>query len=352
MKKLYKYKIKVILIVLLTLILTGCELDVENMSNQEVSDENYLTVHFIDVGQGDSIFVELPNGQTTLIDGGARASKKDLVSYLKDLGVEKIDYLIATHPHEDHIGGLPEIIRNFEIEKVYMPNRTANTAIFEELLLEIKNKGLEINLAKAGHVLIDEGSLKYEILAPNRENYEKTNDFSIVSKISYGENSFLFTGDAEKTAEEDMLGKGYSLASDVLKVGHHGGRTSTIEHFLKKVNPKYGIISLGKDNSYGHPHKETLEKLQNENVEILKTDELGTIIMISDGENIKILRNNDNVKKLKGDSSKDYYIGNKNTKIYHHFQCNSLPGEKNQIIFKTKEEAERKGFKPHEKCVE
>ncbi len=347
MKKISKIKLLFILIITLVLTLTGCNTDVGNVSN---TSEGELKVHYIDIGQGDSIFVQLPNGETTLIDGGPRSSSKKLVDYLAELKIDKIDYLIATHPHEDHIGGLPEIIRNFDLGKIYMPNKTANTAIFEEMLLEIKKKDKGIEIANGGDILIQEDDLKYEVLAPNEEKYSNTNNYSIVTKITYGDNSFLFTGDAEEISENEMLEKGYKLSSDVLKLGHHGSSTSTSENFLEKVQPKYGVIFSEQGNSYGHPHKEIVKILEDYNIEILRTDELGTIIMTSDGTQITVEdHEQSNIEKDKDDKS--YFIGNKNTKVYHFHKCNSLPNKENQVIFNTKEEAEKKGFKPHDKCV-
>src|SRR5699024_6291491 len=285
MKKIFKFKLLIVLAIILTLTLTSCVTDGENVSN---IDKGELEVHYIDIGQGDSIFIQLPNGETILIDGGPRTNSKILVNYLEELGVENINYLVATHPHEDHIGGLPNVIRNFKVDKIYMPDKTANTAIFEEFLLEIKEKDVEVNTVSGGDVLIEGDGLKYEVMAPNEEKYSNTNDYSIVTKITYKNNSFLFTGDAEKTSEKEIIEKGYKLSSDVLKVGHHGSSTSTSEDLLKNVQPKYGVISCEKGNEYGHPHKEIIKILENYGVEILRTDELGTIVMTSDGKEIKI----------------------------------------------------------------
>ncbi len=336
--KTIRYYLIIVLIILT--ILTGCGLEAINR-NGEYGDK--LTIHFLDVGQGDSIFIQFPNGETALIDGGTRKSSEKVVKYLKELNIHKIDYLIATHPHEDHIGGLPEVIRNFEIGKVYMPNKTANTVIFEELLREIKAKGLKINIAKGGDSIIDESNIKFLILAPNREDYENTNDFSIVTKIEYLNTSFLMTGDAEKSAEEDMLKAGYNLKADVLKVAHHGSNSSTTIDFLKKVKPDYSIISVGKDNSYGHPHEEVLDRIKYIGSEILRTDELGYIVFSSNGKELFLDKNIIIDEQV--------YIGNKNTKVFHSKDCKSLPNKENQIIFKSIEDAMNNGYKPHEKCL-
>ena len=193
-----------ILILVIVVMLTGCEFETTNVDRYY---DDQLVVHFIDVGQGDSTFIQFPNGDTSLIDGGTRNSGAKVVKYLKELNIDHIDYLIATHPHEDHIGGLPDVIRNFDVGKVYMPDKTANTLIFEELLKAIKAKDLKISIAKGGDAIIDEANIKFLILAPNRNDYENTNDFSIVTKVNYGSTSLIITGDAEKASEMDILKK-------------------------------------------------------------------------------------------------------------------------------------------------
>lgn len=349
MHKFKKANFIVLTIIIFSVLLSGCELESSGNFQDNIGD---LVVHYIDIGQGDSIFIQLPNGETSLIDGGPKANSDIVINYLRKMKVEKIDYLIATHPHEDHIGGLPGVVKNFEIGKIYMPDKVANTAIFESLLKEIKAKGLKINVPSSGEYLIDTDDLKYQVLAPNGENYEDTNDYSIVSKITFKDNAFLFTGDAEKTSEKEMIEKGYDLTADVLKVGHHGSSTSTTEEFLLKVAPHYGVISLAKDNKYGHPHKETIKLFNKKGIDILRTDELGNIIIKSDGKDIEILNGYSKENSIKEIGyEEENYIGNKNTKIYHSPDCGSLPKEENQIMFKSKEEAEKEGFKPHEKCI-
>lgn len=337
------------------LIVSGCsnEIVLENNEAQDLYDNNKLIVHFLDVGQADCILIQLPNGEVSLIDGGNRDDAEFIIDYLQNLKIKRIEYLIATHPHEDHIGGLPKIIKSFDIGNIYAPLKEANTKVFESFLTEVKNKGLKINAAMGGMKIIDEDDLQYIILAPNSKEYEETNEYSIVNKLSFKDISFLFTGDAEKVSENEMMEKGFDLSSNVLKVGHHGGYTSTNENFLKRVNPEYAVISVGKDNDYGHPSSDVLDRLKKENVKILRTDELGTIIMTSDGVNISISNVDDKVNSENSVPNKEvYYIGNKKTKVYHLNSCNSLPSKDNQIIFKNKEEAEKRGFRPHKTCVD
>ena len=246
-----------------------------------VGDEGELRVSFIDVGQGDSEFIELPNGETLLIDAGTNETGADVVNYIESLGYSSIDYVVGTHPHEDHIGGLDDVIRTFDVESVYMPKVTADTKTFEDVLDAVDEKGLTINTAKAGVTLVDGDGLSVKMLAPVLDEYDNTNDYSAVIKVVYGDTSFLFTGDAEEYAESLITG---DVDSDVLKVGHHGSSTSTGEAFLERVSPSYAVISCGLGNSYGHPHTETIEKLGG--IPVFRTDEMGTIVATSDGSEI------------------------------------------------------------------
>lgn len=246
-----------------------------------VGDEGELRVSFIDVGQGDSEFIELPNGETLLIDAGTNETGADVVSYISSLGYTSIDYVVGTHPHEDHIGGLDDVIRTFDVESVYMPKVTADTKTFEDVLDAVDEKGLTINTAKAGVTLVDGDGLSVKMLAPVLDEYDNTNDYSAVIRIVYDDTSFIFMGDAEQYAEDLITG---DVDSDVLKVGHHGSSTSTGEAFLERVSPSYAVISCGLGNSYGHPHTETIEKLGG--IPVFRTDEMGTIVATSDGSEI------------------------------------------------------------------
>ncbi len=246
-----------------------------------VGDEGELRVSFIDVGQGDSEFIELPNGETLLIDAGTNETGADVVNYIESLGYSSIDYVVGTHPHEDHIGGLDDVIRTFDVESVYMPKVTADTKTFEDVLDAVDEKGLTINTAKAGVTLVDGDGLSVKMLAPVLDEYDNTNDYSAVIRIVYDDTSFIFMGDAEQYAEDLITG---DVDSDVLKVGHHGSSTSTGEAFLERVSPSYAVISCGLGNSYGHPHTETIEKLGG--IPVFRTDEMGTIVATSEGSEI------------------------------------------------------------------
>jgi len=241
-------------------------------------------IHFINVGQADSILIE-QGSKYMLIDAGNNGDGTLVKNYLLQQGVKTLDYVIGTHPHEDHIGGLDYIINNFKIGKIYLPKATSTTKAFGDVIAAIKNSGMKITEPKPGETF-NLGSAKCTILAPNNSKYEDLNNYSVVVKLQFGSNSFVLTGDAEGVSESEILAKGFDVKADLLKIGHHGSRSSTTEAFLAKVNPKYAVISCEVGNDYGHPHKETMDKLKNKNIPVYRTDELGTIIATSNGKTI------------------------------------------------------------------
>jgi len=246
-----------------------------------------LQVHFINVGQADSILVIAPNGQTILVDGGNTDDGTGVVGYLKSQGVKELTAIIATHPHEDHIGGLDTIIRSFPPKQVYMSNGTSTTKTFEDFITAVNASGAKKIRAKAG-VKLDVPGLSGLFLAPNSDQYEDLNNYSAVLKITFGRVSFLLTGDAEDVSEAEMLKSGQDLQATVLKVGHHGSTSSTTSAFLKAVSPKYAVISVGVNNDYGHPAQPTLNKLAKAGVQLYRTDQDGTIVATSDGETVNL----------------------------------------------------------------
>lgn len=256
-----------------------------NTNDENAASKDKLIVHFLDVGQADSIFIELPNKETMLIDAGNNADDKFVVNYIKNLSYNKINYVVGTHPHEDHIGGLDTVINTFDIGNIYMPKVEHTTKTFEDVLLAIKNKNLKIKTAKAGVNIVNNDDLKIDMIAPVNDKYEDLNNYSAVVKITYKDNSFLFMGDAEKLSEDEITA---DVKADVIKIGHHGSYTSTSKEFLKKVSPTYVVISVGKDNDYGHPHKETIDLLNKSKVKVYRTDISGTIVIKSDGYNMDI----------------------------------------------------------------
>ncbi|WFA08863.1 MBL fold metallo-hydrolase [Tissierella sp. Yu-01] len=272
------------LVIVLFVNLMGESPETENSYNDvsNFKEGSNLEVHFIDVGQADSILIK-SGTESMLIDAGNNADGDLVVNYLKEQEISDLKFVIGTHPHEDHIGGLDDVIDNFNIATIIMPNVMHTTKTFEDVLDSINNKGLKINSPKVG-TTYDLNGASVLILAPNSEEYKELNNYSVVVKLTHGENSFLFTGDAEALSENEMMENNIGvLDSDILKIGHHGSITSTSGEFLDAVNPKYAIISLGKDNDYGHPHKEIIELLEENEIEILRTDKMGTIVATSDG---------------------------------------------------------------------
>lgn len=264
-----------------TEIAQSAEPPIQTESAAEEPCAGQLTAHYIDVGQGDCEFIELPNNETMLIDAGDSGSGPEITAYIKNLGYDTINYLVATHPHADHIGGMSYVIKNLNIVHMYMPEKSTNTKTFENLLQTILDMNIKVEKTESGTVILNTENLKIDILAPDSEQYKNLNNYSAVIKMDYKNTSFLFMGDAEKEVEEKLPNK--EIQTDVLKVGHHGSDTSSTAAFLEKVSPKYAVISCGKNNRYGHPDSITLQNLESVGSVILRTDLDGTIIIRSDG---------------------------------------------------------------------
>jgi len=261
----------------------------ESTVNQRVEEvpvtaEDRLEVTFMDVGQADSILLE-SNGQYMLVDAGNNEDGPKLVTYLKQKGITDFTYVIGTHPHEDHIGGLDDIINNFNINAFYMPDVITTTKTFEDVLDALENKNIALSIPNKNDTF-ELGDANVKVLYVGEDSESDLNDTSIVLKVTYQNVSFLLTGDASTKVEDTLDRK--DLESTVLKVGHHGSSTATDEEFLELVNPTYAVISVGKDNQYNHPHTEVLNTLAAHNITTYRTDEDGTIEMITDGVNIEI----------------------------------------------------------------
>lgn len=253
--------------------------DSNTVVQSEVTDD--LKVYFIDVGQADSILITSKD-ETMLIDAGNNEDGVDVVNFIKEKGITKLNYVIGTHPHEDHIGGLDDVINAFDIENVVLPDITTNTKTFEDVLEAIENKHLEITTPQIGDTFtLGESNCEVKSTIIDKSNL---NLASLVVRLQFGETSFLFMGDAETENEEQTTWE----QTTVLKVGHHGSNTSSSLKFLEQVKPQIAVIMVGKDNSYGHPNQETLEKLEKMNSKIYRTDEDGTITITSDGTKCKV----------------------------------------------------------------
>lgn len=241
-------------------------------------------IHFIDVGQGDSELI-LSGSEAILIDAGPRSAAQTVVKYLKDQGVTELAAVVATHPHEDHIGGMPEVFENFQVKAFYMPDRAATSKIYERTLDAVENEGLEPIIPDIGDRISMESGAYFTVLNPPRgETFYKdnTNNYSIVLRLAMGKHGVLFMGDAEKDAEAEILRSNAFIKSDVIKLGHHGSSTSSTPEFLRKVDAKAAILSYANGNEYGHPHKETMETLKKRGMEVHATAKEGTIVLTFD----------------------------------------------------------------------
>lgn len=261
-----------------------------NVFGGGMSSVGELSVHYIDVGQGDSIYIT-SGGKGMLIDCGESGETDRVISYLENMGVSGIDYVVGTHPHSDHMGGMSKIIEHFEIGEVIIPHiddsDTPTTKYFEKFLTACAKKKLSLTEAEVGRE-IKLGSAELKIIAPVSEDYSNANNYSVSFMMHHGDNSFIFTGDAEKLAEKEMIENNALEDIDVYKVGHHGSDSSSSEEFLDIIKPDYAVISCGNGNSYGHPNDITVENLSKFTDKIFRTDLCGTVVFESDGRSLNV----------------------------------------------------------------
>ena len=267
--------IAIILTLILSLSLCSC--------GKTIADDSCLSVYFFDVGQGDCSLLLFPDGVSVLIDAGNQADGRLIADYLKRGGIDTLDYLICTHPHEDHIGGTNDLFENLEIRNVCLPFKEAAnykpTALYSHLLSNIEAEGSNIITLNAGSVLLERTNYSIEAIAPNYDSvYSDLNDYSICLLVDYYTNTILFTGDAEEVSESEILRTGKNIDADILKVGHHGSSGSSSKAFLEAVTPQVSVISCGKGNSYGHPNKDALDRLAKVDSKVYRTDTVGTVI--------------------------------------------------------------------------
>lgn len=301
MKKLVKNKKLLYLIVILVVSVASVVFGLDNSDKffdgePFVDTQVYETqikqmeVHYIDVGQGDCSLI-ICDGKSMLIDAGENGHETDVLSYLRLHNIDKLDYIIASHQHTDHIGGLPEVLDEIGADNIIMPrltkDQTPTNSTYTAFLKSVKNSGAKVIASEVG-ASYTLGSAEFEILGPVTDDAEDINNMSVMVKLTYGENTFLFTGDAEKEEEREVLATGANLDCDVLKAGHHGSGTSSCTDFLDAVSPEICVIQVGADNDYGHPHENIVERISKYTEEIYRTDLCGDIVVTSDGKNLSV----------------------------------------------------------------
>ncbi len=373
-----KYKSYINALVLLTcfiLTVTGCSIKENNESKvQNKSISGGLTVSYIDVGQGDSILLRCKN-DSMLIDAGENDRGEIVSQYLKDHSANRLKYAVGTHPHSDHIGGMDTVINNIKTDTFICPDTSYGTETWKDVLSACRYNNTKIEYGYSGKSY-SLGDASFTILSPGKkEIYSQCNNFSIVIKLDYGETSFLFTGDAESLVEEEMLKRDCDLHADVLKVAHHGSSSGTGRKFLEAVDPSVAVISCGENNSYGHPHRETLSALNDRGVDVYRTDLDGTVIISSDGEKLSAETENydyENTTFYTGketeiteettgkkeqsafvkNNSNESYIGNKNSRKFHTVHCSAIKvmSSDNKVYFKNRQEAVSQGYTPCQSC--
>ena len=323
----------------------------------ETSVGDKLTVYFIDVGQADSTLIvcdESGSGprSTMLIDGGNSSDSNLIYALLKKHSISRLDYIVATHAHEDHVGGLAGALNYASADIAFAPVKTHDSRSFNSFNKYLEKQGVSITVPKHGDKY-KLGSADFEILGPVNPSNDPNNT-SIVIRLIFGKTKFLFTGDAGRSAEADILENGYDISADVYKVGHHGSDTSTSYPFLREIMPKHAVISCGKNNKYGHPHEPLLSRLRDADVKVYRTDLQGTIICTSNGKNLsfKTDKNTDiqTNPTEKSNAEEAAYIGNVNSRKFHLSNCSGLPIEKNRKIFGKRSDAVKEGFEPCGRC--
>lgn len=342
-------KIAILIFLLCIMCVFGVNSGIKNGSVYAAS--NNMKVNYIDVGQSDCVLIQ-QGGKNLLIDAGDVGDGARIVTYLKSKKVRKLDYLIATHPHADHIGGMEDVLDSFQVGKIIMSKKTHTTQTFVNLIKKIEKKGMKITEAKPGDSY-PLGKAVFTILAPNGYDYgSNINNYSVSLRMVYKKKSFMFVGDCEKDAIADIMNGTQKLKSDVMMCGHHGSANSTTKEWVKKVAPTYAVISVGAQNSYGHPASAVLEILRQLKIKCFRTDKCGSVVATTNGKKISFsckpvqLSSNKKTGSTNVSSSGSVYITNSGKK-YHKLGCRYLKSSK---IKKKLSEAKKEGYSPCKIC--
>lgn len=309
-----------------------------------------LTVHFIDVGQADAALV-VCDGEAMLIDGGNVEDSSLIYAYLQEQDISTLKYIVGTHAHEDHMGGLAGALHAARAETAFCSTVENDSKFFQNFTAALAEQGKSITVPEIGSTY-SLGNAEFQFVGPVQET-DDLNNMSLVLRLVYGDTSFLFTGDAGRSEESDMLDAGFALSATVLKVGHHGSEGSTSYPFLRTVAPQYAVISCGAGNSYGHPHEAALSRLRDADVTLYRTDLQGTILCKSDGQTVSFTtEKNSTVPANPTETADDTirYIGNVNSHVFHRSDCPGLPAEQNRVYFTDRSDAVTGGYTPCGRC--
>ncbi|MBQ1948078.1 MAG: MBL fold metallo-hydrolase [Clostridia bacterium] len=337
-----------LIVCMLLICFVGCEetktMPAEKKITMRVPNDDEVVVHFIDVGQADCTLI-MAGEEAMLVDAGNNADGDFVVRYLKKQGIKKLDYLIGTHPHEDHIGGIDTVIRNFEIGTTIVPVKESTTNTFQNMLEAMAEKGYKFTKPVVGETYAL-GHASFRILAPVRDYEDNLNNWSVGLLITDGSHSMVLCGDAEEEAEEDMLAQSGDFRADILKVNHHGSSSSSCAPFLQAVNPSYAVIHVGEKNEYGHPHTETMRALKARGTTIYRTDRHGSIICVWNEDIAWATEKNIEPKK-------ETYILNTKSKVYHLPSCESvgeMSSKNKKSMTATVDDLQAQGYKPCGGC--
>lgn len=326
-------------IILLFFVLTGCSVQEENPVND--TDTGILKVMYLDVGQGDAILIE-SKGEAMLVDAGETDQGDTVAEDIAREHITELKYIIGTHPHSDHIGGIARVIQTYKTDEIFLSDYKYSSETYDNLLRLITKQSIKKTVPAAGDTY-KLGDASFTFVTPLNKDYgDNANNYSLGIRLTNGKNSFLFAGDLEETAEKDLIASGRKIEADVLKVSHHGSLTSSCPQFLKAVDPTYAVISVGKGNTYGHPSNATLAALEDEDIQTYRTDLQGTIIITSDGKNLSVKTEGTPNKKEADNQNQLVYITEKGNK-YHRKDCKYLKGNYRSISLKKVKE---KGYEP------